>query len=141
MIKDDIEKMRAMKWYHKIELDKGVITPGYDFDEIWLPLKKEMKEVDFDNKKVLDIGCWDGLWSFEAEKMGAAEVFATDIHNQRSFSEQGSITRNPLDHRVGFGQSGFRSARMAGGFPSPFGDRIHCHPLSQITRPLQKTAG
>ena len=92
MEKEDIEKMNTMKWYHKIELDKGIVTPGYDFDDLWLPLKEEMSKVDFGNKKVLDIGCWDGLWSFEAEKLGAAEVFATDIHNQRSFSEQGSIT-------------------------------------------------
>jgi 2-polyprenyl-3-methyl-5-hydroxy-6-metoxy-1,4-benzoquinol methylase len=28
----------------------------------------------FENKKVLDIGCWDGLWSFEAERRGAREA-------------------------------------------------------------------
>ena len=49
--------MKAMKWYHKIELGDGIITPGYDFDELWLPLKKEMREVNFSKKKVLDIGC------------------------------------------------------------------------------------
>jgi tRNA (mo5U34)-methyltransferase len=44
--------------------------------------------IDFRGKKVLDIGCWDGLWSFEAEKRGAAEVYGTDDVSQRSFSEQ-----------------------------------------------------
>ena len=34
--------------------------------------------VDFKGKKVLDIGCLDGLWSFEAERRGAAEIVATD---------------------------------------------------------------
>jgi len=34
---------------------------------------------------VLDIGCWDGLWTFEAEKRGAAEVYAIDDVSQRSF--------------------------------------------------------
>ena len=92
MQKEDIEKMNTMKWYHKIEIDKGIVTPGYDFDDLWLPLKEEMSKVNFINKRVLDIGCWDGLWSFEAEKLGAAEVFATDIHNQRSFNEQGCST-------------------------------------------------
>jgi tRNA (mo5U34)-methyltransferase len=32
---------------------------------------------------VLEIGCWDGYWSFEAEKLGAAEVWATDDMSQR----------------------------------------------------------
>jgi tRNA (mo5U34)-methyltransferase len=36
----------------------------------------------------LDIGCWDGLWSFEAEKRGASEVFATDFISQRSLKGQ-----------------------------------------------------
>jgi len=92
MKKQDIEKMKSMKWYHKIELAKGVITPGDDLDHVWAPMKDEMKKVDFVNKKVLDVGCWDGLWSFEAEKLGAAEIIATDIHSQRSFSEQGCST-------------------------------------------------
>jgi len=92
MKKEDIETMKTMEWYHKIELGHGIVTPGYDFDDIWLPLKEEMKKVEFVNKTALDIGCWDGLWSFEAEKLGAAEVLATDIHNQRSFTEQGCST-------------------------------------------------
>lgn len=97
MKEEDIKEMHSMQWYHKIELRKrilrkGIVTPGQDHDDIWIPLKKEMKKVDFAGKKVLDIGCWDGLWSFEAEKLGAAEVIATDINSQRSFSEQGRDT-------------------------------------------------
>ncbi|MFX0199792.1 MAG: class I SAM-dependent methyltransferase [Candidatus Hodarchaeota archaeon] len=92
MKKEDIEKMKTLKWYHKIDLGNGIITPGRDFDHLWLPLKREMRKVDFANKRILDIGCWDGMWSFEAERLGAAEVVATDIHSQRSFSEQGCST-------------------------------------------------
>ena len=40
-------------------------------------------DIDFRGKKVLDIGCWDGLWSFEAEKRGASEIYATDDNSQR----------------------------------------------------------
>jgi tRNA (mo5U34)-methyltransferase len=46
-----------------------------------------MADVEFDGKKVLDIGCWDGRFSFEAERRGAREVHATDLVSQRSFSE------------------------------------------------------
>jgi SAM-dependent methyltransferase len=39
---------------------------------------RAMRSLDFQNKKVLDIGCRDGLFSFEAEKLGAAEIIAID---------------------------------------------------------------
>ena len=57
MKKKEIEKMKAMNWYHKIHLGDGIITPGNDFGELRLPLRKEMREVNFSKKKVLDIGC------------------------------------------------------------------------------------
>jgi tRNA (mo5U34)-methyltransferase len=43
--------------------------------------------LDFRGKRVLDIGCWDGQWSFEAEARGAIEVVATDLVSQRDFNE------------------------------------------------------
>jgi len=81
-----------MRWYHSIDLGGGVVTPGHHWDHLWGPLKEEMSAIDFRGKKVLDIGCWDGMWSFEAEKLGASEVTATDIPSQRSFSDQGPRT-------------------------------------------------
>ena len=73
-----------------IDLGDGVVTPG-----IWGPpnthLLAAFDAIDFRNKKVLDIGCWDGLWSFEAEKRGAAAVYATDEISQRGFSEQSTF--------------------------------------------------
>jgi tRNA (mo5U34)-methyltransferase len=87
MRKEDIEKMKSMKWYRKINIGDDIITPGREWDNLWDPLKEHMKKVDFSGKRVLDIGCWDGLWSFEAEKLGAREVWATDMTSQRSFSE------------------------------------------------------
>lgn len=37
---------------------------------------------------MLDIGCWGGCYSFEAEQRGAREVRATDLIPQREFSVQ-----------------------------------------------------
>jgi tRNA (mo5U34)-methyltransferase len=61
-------------WYHKIELPGGVITPG------WAPLNPEMYRIpaDLSGKRVLDVGAWDGYWTFEALKRGAREVVAID---------------------------------------------------------------
>jgi tRNA (mo5U34)-methyltransferase len=71
----------SMPWVHTIDLGHGIITPG-----AWPPsalILHALKSVDFRGKKVLDIGCWDGLWSFEAERRGARIVYATDDITQR----------------------------------------------------------
>jgi tRNA (mo5U34)-methyltransferase len=78
-----VETMNSMTWYHKIELAPGLVTPGYPWEALWDPMLAYHRTVDFAGKRVLEIGCWDGYWSFEAEKLGAAQVWATDDMSQR----------------------------------------------------------
>jgi glycosyltransferase involved in cell wall biosynthesis/SAM-dependent methyltransferase len=61
-------------WYHKIELPGGIVTPGDN------PRNVEIYGVpeDLAGKRVLDVGAWDGFWTFEALKRGAREVVAID---------------------------------------------------------------
>lgn len=61
-------------WYHRIELPFGVVTPG------WAPISRDSYRVpaDLAGKRVLDVGAWDGYWTFEALKRGAKEVIAID---------------------------------------------------------------
>jgi tRNA (mo5U34)-methyltransferase len=71
----------------------------------WPPsplIRRALDEIDFRGRKVLDIGCWDGLWSFEAEKRGASLVYATDCVSQRPHREQPTfaLARRLLDSRV-----------------------------------------
>jgi len=59
-----------------MDLGHGVVTSGLNnpldgLDRLSLPAR-------LDGKRVLDIGAWDGFYSFEAERRGAAEVLATD---------------------------------------------------------------
>jgi tRNA (mo5U34)-methyltransferase len=75
-LRAEIQKFRF--WYHKIDLGEGVVTPGLDFDHIWENIRKSRNLIDYKNKIVLDIGSWDGMWAFEAEKLGAKIVIATD---------------------------------------------------------------
>jgi tRNA (mo5U34)-methyltransferase len=70
------ERVEAIPfWYHRIELPEGVVTNGRvpgDFEPFYgLP-------ADLTGKRVLDVGAWDGFWTFEALKRGAAEVLAID---------------------------------------------------------------
>jgi tRNA (mo5U34)-methyltransferase len=61
-------------WYHRIALPGGVVTPGFS------PLNVKAYGVpdDLSGKRVLDVGAWDGHWSFEALRRGAREVVAID---------------------------------------------------------------
>lgn len=65
-------------WYHKIELAPGVITPGFDLDPLWDQVRRVREKVDYKGKNVLDIASFDGMFAFEAEKLGAHKVIASD---------------------------------------------------------------
>ncbi len=61
-------------WYHKIALPDGIVTPG------WAPIDAASYGIPdrLDGMRVLDVGAWDGYWSFEALRRGAREVVAID---------------------------------------------------------------
>jgi tRNA (mo5U34)-methyltransferase len=61
-------------WYHRIELPGGVVTPGTN------PHSAAAYRIppDLTGQRVLDVGAWDGFWTFEALKRGAKEVVAID---------------------------------------------------------------
>ncbi|MEP7365554.1 MAG: DUF1698 domain-containing protein [Acidobacteriota bacterium] len=65
-------------WYHRIELAPGVVTPGYALEPIWENTRKVRAKLDYQNKTVLDIASFDGMFSFEAERLGASLVVAAD---------------------------------------------------------------
>jgi tRNA (mo5U34)-methyltransferase len=61
-------------WYHRIALPGGIVTPGRS------PLNVKTYGIpeDLSGKRVLDVGAWDGFWSFEALRRGARAVVAID---------------------------------------------------------------
>ena len=71
------EAVRRYDWYHSIELRPGIITPGRAAERNVLPFLGIPD--DLSGKTVLDIGCWDGFFSFECERRGAKRVVATDV--------------------------------------------------------------
>ena len=71
-------RVNSRPWYHIMELAPGLSTPGiYDprqhLEEMGFPR-------DLRGKTVLDIGTYDGFFSFEAERRGARAVLAVDRH-------------------------------------------------------------
>lgn len=75
-IKSFLEKRTY--WYHKIQLTENIITPGFELDPIWNQIRNVRSGIDYQDKTVLDIASFDGMFAFEAEKEGASKVIATD---------------------------------------------------------------
>jgi tRNA (mo5U34)-methyltransferase len=67
-------------WFHSIDLGMGVITPGLKSLESHRRELASLRLPGLEGKSVLDIGAWDGFYSFAAERLGAARVVALDHH-------------------------------------------------------------
>jgi tRNA (mo5U34)-methyltransferase len=80
-------QVAQLPWYHVLELPGGVVTPGVDDPSDRLPLLGLPD--DLTGMTVLDIGAWDGFFSFECERRGAARVVAADWFAWRE-AERGS---------------------------------------------------
>lgn len=66
----------SIRWFHSIELAPGLVTQGLDdtrerVDILQIP-------EDLSGRTVLDVGAWDGFFSFEAERRNAERVVALD---------------------------------------------------------------
>ncbi len=94
------EQVQSIRWFHTIDLGSGIVTRGvvdtaYRLSCIGLPESLE-------GRTVLDIGAWDGFFSFEAERRGARRVVATDYYCWHG-----------LGWGTGNGKAGFELARQA----------------------------
>jgi tRNA (mo5U34)-methyltransferase len=69
-------EVARIKWWHTIDLGNGVVTPGMSNPAA--RLRQFGIPGDLQGKTALDIGAWDGFFSFEAERRGAKRVLATD---------------------------------------------------------------
>jgi glycosyltransferase involved in cell wall biosynthesis/SAM-dependent methyltransferase len=93
-------------WRHSIDLGHGVVTPGEkggDASFMAHELRALRLPEDLEGRTVLDIGAWDGFYSFEAERRGAARVVALD-HYAWEIDRQDGDARHPatLPGKAGF---------------------------------------
>jgi tRNA (mo5U34)-methyltransferase len=71
-------RVNALRWYHTIDLGEGIVTKG--IDDSALRLARIGLPRTLSGLSVLDIGAWDGFFSFEAERRSAARVVASDYY-------------------------------------------------------------
>ena len=70
-------KINDRFWYHRIDLPYGLRTSGTRPAGIWHRDFYRIPE-RLDGMRVLDVGAWDGYWTFEALRRGAKQVLAID---------------------------------------------------------------
>jgi tRNA (mo5U34)-methyltransferase len=77
--KDDLQtRVDALRWFHTIDLGQGVVTRGVDNSPERL-MRVQLPE-NLSGRSVLDVGAWDGFYSFEAERRHASRVVASDYY-------------------------------------------------------------
>ena len=92
-----------IRWHHSIDLGHGIVTPGQDNSPRKLVRLK--LPASLAGKTVLDVGAWDGFFSFEAERRGAKRVLATDSYSWNGSHDWGdkrgfTLARQVLDSKV-----------------------------------------
>ncbi len=87
-------------WWHSFELPDGTVIEGMN-DLVGLRNRLSNFPIpqDLRGKRVLDIGAWDGWFSFEMERRGA-EVVAIDNWDNPRFREIHSVLDSRVDYRT-----------------------------------------
>ncbi len=92
-------QLQETGWWHSFELPDGNVLKGVNSVE---SLKHRVAQfpipMDLRGKRVLDIGAWDGWFSFEMERRGA-EVVAIDCFDNPRFREMHAIYNSRAEYR------------------------------------------
>ncbi len=78
----------SLPWYHEFKFADGLkATPSDRSNVIFYRtlcafIRDQLAQIDLAGKSVIDIGCWDGYFSFFAEEQGAKSVLAVDDYSQ-----------------------------------------------------------
>ncbi|WPB86065.1 class I SAM-dependent methyltransferase [Sediminicoccus rosea] len=74
-----LARIGRITWFHSLELRPGLVTPGAKSLAV---LRREEEALlgpfDLTGRSVLDIGAWNGAFTFAAKRRGAGRVLATD---------------------------------------------------------------
>src|SRR5665213_881353 len=95
-----VARLSKLGWYHSIELpDGGVIEGHQSLEQLRKRLHQFPIPTDLTGKRVLDIGAWDGWFSFEMERRGA-EVLAVDSTKNTRLLEAKRLLGSRVQHHV-----------------------------------------
>lgn len=103
--RSEIEKI---DWFHEFDFGNGLRAYSRignphiaGLRRNWAFTEEQLNKVEFKDKSVLDVGAWDGLWSFLAEARGAGSVLATDDISQNWGKQTGlPLARKLLNSNI-----------------------------------------
>lgn len=95
-----VRELAELGWYHSIELPDGEVIPGLQsIGQLQSRIARFPLPADLTGKRVLDIGAWDGWFSFEMERRGA-EVVAVDSFKQERFLLARELLQSRVEYRI-----------------------------------------
>lgn len=101
-----LEKISLIKkvpyWWHAIDLGDNIVTPGFTAPWVHKLLSSAIPK-NLKGKTVLDIGAWDGYYSFECEKRGA-KVTAIDNYQNRKGRKGFNTAKRIIGSKVKYRQ-------------------------------------
>jgi tRNA (mo5U34)-methyltransferase len=132
-------------WWHSIDLGDGIVSPGRKFGGGLEPMVQDLDRIalpaDLSGRTVLDVGAYDGFYSFAAERRNAARVVAldhfvwlNDLANSRiDFATQYMIEGKVPDGVPLPGKRAFDTAHeiLGSRVESAVGDFMH-YPLEEL---------
>jgi tRNA (mo5U34)-methyltransferase len=94
-------EMLGGSWWHSIDLGRtpgsGPITPGvHPIEELHAWYNRLDLPDDLTGRRLLDVGCWDGFYSFEAERHGA-EVVSVDCWRPENYFKARAALQSPAE--------------------------------------------
>lgn len=95
-----IGKLNQLGWYHSIELPDGSVIPGLQtIQQLRTRIDRFPLPADLTGKRALDIGAWDGWFTFEMERRGAS-VLAVDSARQETFFQAKKLLNSKAEYLV-----------------------------------------
>ncbi len=96
-----VKELERLGFYHTIELPNGEVLPGLlSVESLRNRLTQYEIPADLRGKRVLDIGAWDGFYTFEMERRGA-HVVALDLFRNEKFLLARDLVKSNAEYVVG----------------------------------------
>jgi tRNA (mo5U34)-methyltransferase len=70
---------QGVRWHQRWEIFPGIFVPGHNC--VSYLCEAAQLPADLTGKRVLDVGAWNGCFSFECERRGAQEVIALSLED------------------------------------------------------------
>ncbi len=102
-LRERAEELKLIPWHHSIQLFPDLLTNGGKSLNI-LQMEKAviLDIINLNDRSVIDIGAWNGYFSFAAKRAGAARVIATDSFSWRHPIFRGRETFDLARECLGF---------------------------------------